>query len=490
HQQQQQDQNQYYQNRNDTITPPSEAEISAIFGLPSIEPPTIQQPKPSSSVMPPSPASNSNFQQYHQTPAQTTPVTISHAPRSMVAAFVPENERANLNTPPPYNSELQIQQENQQYYNQQQHHQQQHTSCNNFYTNQYNNYGFSNANDSNMYGNQYTMTNVDITSTKNQSASNPMMLNEPSQSLSAPKIAKAAASYVSSTLAVTSNFASSKLATASTKIADLWQHNQQVLPQQQQRPQQQHQQQNQQQNLYNGNHHYNTDTPTINSANYSSSGSNNNNMQNSYEGGQEINSNYNYQSLSYNNQNHNYSTNNNSSCSGAINPFASTTTSKLSNVASVAGSYLPSLTKFPTLPALPAMPSLPWGDREKNLQLPQQQPQQQQQQQQQQSFNNNSYSHYDTQNTQQNYSSERYYDNYNQEQSYQQQQQQQQSNMGYQGSVNDNQLYGDSSASTGNWWGEIRNEVQKRRRIVASGVQAGVAWWWDTDQKNTLGNFV
>ncbi|KAF9907397.1 hypothetical protein EC991_010957 [Linnemannia zychae] len=364
----------------------------------------------------------------------------------------------------------------------------------------------------------YTYTVDDTSSKKNRAAAaDPLMLNAPSRSIFsrfgggggnassglsteshsafAPKF-KVAASYVSSTLAVTSTFASEKLATASTKIADLWQHNQHSLPQQQpqQQPQQHYPQQQQQQQqhdaLYSHGHHYgaSTETPsTINSGHFSGNQSDmHQQAQYSYEG-QGLNPNptpnSNYQS-SYNNIHSNstpsgagaYNSNNISDYS-TRSPFASTASSTLSNAASVAGSYLPSLSKLPalpalsTLPALRSLPALPWVGRDKSQQLPQQQPSSEQQ-----------YHQYPVD---QKHASDVYYGSYTPhdatyqqpQQEQQQQPQQPQQGYGYQYYPSD-------------WWGGIRNEVQKGRRMVQTGVQVGVAWWWDSSEKNPLGGVV
>ncbi|KAF9208036.1 hypothetical protein BGZ49_009988 [Haplosporangium sp. Z 27] len=512
----QQHQQQHNISHNDT---PSEAEISALFGLSPVNAPTTQQPAASISA----PLAHQPPQQHRSTPIRMTPAPHdkpSSVPLSMATTYVPENKQvspqfSSFNNEI-YNSESHMQPQDQQYLHQQQQHQQQqyqqyqHTpyhqhSPDLFNTNSYNT---ASADYSNMYGNNRygsTFSEVDLkSSSKKNSVSNPMMLNAPSRSIfsrfgggdsspsglsnegqgiSAPKIAKAAASYVSSTLAVTSTFATGTLATASTKIADLWQHNQNVLPQQQQN---QNQNQHQQDTLYNHCNYYNTDALTINSGNHNTS------VDSTYSyDGQEYNNNSNYQSLSHNSYNHNHNNynhnhNHDNSSSGAKNPFSTSTTSKLSNVATVAGSYLPSLSKLPTLPALPALPalpSLPWGNRDRNQQqLPQQSQSQQSHQQQYQQKEQN----------QQHYSQVDYYNSYtpSQEQAYQQQAYQQHTYMDQHDSTNSYQPNGSSLAVTGNWWGEIRNEMQKGRRMVTTGVQAGVAWWWDSDAKSPLGNFV
>ncbi|KAF9156183.1 hypothetical protein BG015_006919 [Linnemannia schmuckeri] len=377
-------------------------------------------------------------------------------------------------------------------------------------------------NDYSQQGYSYT---VDSTPCKNHTAVDPLMLSAPSRSIFsrfggsaasslstesqnafAPKL-KVAASYVSSTLAVTSTFASEKLATASTKIADLWQQSQHSLPQQQ--PQQQpHFQQQQQDALYNHGHYYGTCTEasiapvTINSDQFSNQPDMQQQLQAQYSyDGQWLNTNptfnSNYQS-SYNNNNNgsnNNSNNDNNNNNGYNNialtgagaystsdystrsPFASTATSTLSNAASVAGSYLPSLSKLPvlpalsTLPALRALPALPWVSRDKN-QLPQQQP-----------VSDHQYHQYPVDQKQH---SEVFNGSYapSQDAAYQQsqdqqRQQQQQHHQGYGYQYN-----------AADWWGGIRNEVQKGRRMVETGVQVGVAWWWDSEKKNSLGGIV
>ncbi|KAH7053969.1 hypothetical protein BKA57DRAFT_454969 [Linnemannia elongata] len=382
----------------------------------------------------------------------------------------------------------------------------------------YQQYNSNNSNDYSQHGFSYTVDNTPPK--KNHTAADPLMLNAPSRSIFsrfgggassglsteshnafAPKL-KVAASYVSSTLAVTSTFASEKLATASTKIADLWQQNQHSLPQQQPHQQHQFQHQQQQNDLYNHGHYYGTSTeasiapPTINSDHFS----NQSDMQHqqqpqySYEG-QGLNTNptfnSNYQS-SYNINNSNNINNNNNGYNnitptgaGAYNtndystrsPFASTATSTLSNAASVAGSYLPSLSKLPALPALSALPALrslpalPWVSRDKN-QLPQQQP-----------VSDLQYYQYPVDQKQQ---PEAFYGSYapSQDATYQQtqgqqQQQHQQQQQGYSYQYN-----------AADWWGGIRNEVQKGRRMVETSVQVGVAWWWDSEKKNPLGGVV
>ncbi|KAG9068615.1 hypothetical protein KI688_010891 [Linnemannia hyalina] len=388
---------------------------------------------------------------------------------------------------------------------------------------QYNSNSCNNINDYSQHGFGYTVENTPPK--KTHAAADPLMLNAPTRSIFsrfggsaasdlsteshnafAPKL-KVAASYVSSTLAVTSTFASEKLATASTKIADLWQQNQHSLPQQQpqQQPQfqqQQQQQQQQQDALYNHGPYYGKSTeasiapPTINSDDFSNQSDMQHQQQSqqaqySYEG-QGLNTNptfnSNYQSsynINNNNNNNGYSnitpTGAGAYCTNDYStrsPFASTATSTLSNAASVAGSYLPSLSKLPALPALSALPALrslpalPWASRDKN-QLPQQQP-----------VSSHQYHQYPVDQKQQ---PEAIYGSYapsqdatyRQTQDQQQQQQQQQEQQ---------QGYG-SQYNAANWWGGIRNEVQRGRRMVETGVQVGVAWWWDSE-KNPLGGVV
>ncbi|KAF9930872.1 hypothetical protein FBU30_011161 [Linnemannia zychae] len=371
-----------------------------------------------------------------------------------------------------------------------------------------------NQNNSNIYTNadysqyEYSYATDDTMSKKTHLPANPLMLNPPSrsifskfgggkngndglsnesQSMLAPKL-KVAASYVSSTLAVTSTFASEKLATASTKIADLWQQNQHSLPQQrpQQRPPSQQQQQQEihhnQEDLYNHGHYYEASNPPSSTIN-SDPSNNQSDMQYSYDGqglSADHTFNSNYQS-SYNNNSpsergayNSYSSNNNDISSR--NPFASTATSTLSNAASVAGSYLPSLSKLPALPvlsalpALRALPTLPWVSRDKNQQLPQQQP-----------LSDQQYYQYPTDEKN---PSGMYYSSYPQSQdsSYQQPHAQQHYQPQQQGH---NYQY-----NAANWWGGLKNEVQKGRRMVQNGVQVGVAWWWDSSEKYPLGGVV
>ncbi|KAI8348963.1 hypothetical protein B0O80DRAFT_461639 [Mortierella sp. GBAus27b] len=292
------------------------------------------------------------------------------------------------------------------------------------------------------------------------------------QNTLAPKFAKAA-SYVSSTLAVTSTFASEKLSTASTKIADLWQHNQSILPQQQQQQQQQRPEQEQQQGsttLYHQDSYYHSSAgPTSGEGAHYHQPSVGHNTH-SYDGQAQLlnannscsdgSNNYHYQSSCYNNPYNNIgSEQETTTICGTRNPLA---TSTLTNAASVAGSYLPSLSKLPALPTL-----LPWANKDKH-QLPQQHPPQ----------------------TLSQYPQDRHY---SQEHAYHSQQQDSPS---YTADEYDTHHHNSHSSagtiwtSTGAWLGGLRNEMQKGRRIVETGVQAGVAWWLDSDVKNPLGNVV
>ncbi|KAG0303132.1 hypothetical protein BGZ98_006970 [Dissophora globulifera] len=334
----------------------------------------------------------------------------------------------------------------------------------------------------------------------------PGMSSEGHGTFAAPQLAKAAVSYVSSTLAVTSTFASEKLATASTKIADLWQHNQHVLPQQRQHHSQQQEQQ--QGALYNHSNYYTaadssvTQQSTIISGGASELhqhqagyfGGNNKDDSNSsvepipYSYGEQVlinttnqNTSYNYQT--YNNSNNIHTSTNSDNYNSGRNSFGATATSTLSNAASVAGSYLPSLSKLPALPALralPALPTLPWGNRGKNQHLPQQQPHLEQKE----LYSQNQ--HYSTQGYSHAYEPSQYQTHQPQQQ--QQQQQQQQHYQGYAPSHYDST--GGILADTSGWWGGLRNEMQKGRRMVQTGVQVGVAWWWDSDAKNPMGSVV
>ncbi|KAG0198023.1 hypothetical protein BGX28_008491 [Mortierella sp. GBA30] len=556
--------------------PLSEADISALFGLPSsgtysqapVAPPSQQPALMTPAPLAP-PAHYSSLQQQHYTyekspiapiPASptfyqqpssaslssstlaaqstttaTTTMTHAAAARNIQGAHhrYPSCTASTYSqAPETHRTETQLQayearqSSSQPYNNSHQYTPYQQYDPNQFHVDGYSviNADYSNFNDYNNYqGSGFSAYSaVDLAAKNNQrSTADPLMLNAPSrsvfsrlgtssgngslstagQSTFAPKLAKVAVSYVSSTLAVTSTFASEKLASASTRIADLWQHSQHVLPQQQPQHQSQQQQTPQQQqerlqheDLYNHGSCYNAATAaaskdtTINSeySNYENQQSvgaywydgqvqgqgqvSNNTLQNN---------NFHYQSSSYSNTSLNI--NNNSNTSSSRNPFATTATSKLSNVASVAGSYLPSLSKLPalpalpalsTLPALPALPVLPWGNRDRSQQLPQQRPSANQQ-----------YSH--TQ--EQGHPSTNYYGSYEgaaQEPVYSQPEQHPSA---YDSSQ---QVGGGLLAGAGNWWGGIRNEVQKGRRMVQTGVEVGVAWWWDTDAKNPLRNVV
>ncbi|KAG0252093.1 hypothetical protein BG011_007207 [Mortierella polycephala] len=457
---------------------PSEAEIAALFGVPAqTSQPTVAPPQHHSRVSISAPL--------HEAPAyamtsaaapintfQATP--YQHPSATAIPVTPPQNKSAHYHHRyPSAIAHSQPQLQSQEY---------QHTTA-------YHSYD----------SNQYTDAHYGHTST---TVADPLMLNAPSQSIftrfgganaanNAPKLAKVAVSYVSSTLAVTSTFASEKLATASSKIADLWQHNHPVLPQQQQQQHQQHQQHQQQQQHQHHQHHQQHQQQhqqhqqqqqpfqqqhlqqhdqqqhlqqhdqqyeqqqhqhqhegALYHNNYNNNASDNSFKDQTY--------NSYYQSTSFESEHHN----SNNSNSNAFNtthqrsPFSATASSTLSNAASVAGSYLPSLSKLPTLPALPV---LPWINRDKGQQLPQQQ------------MHENVYGQH-------------------QEQAYPQQQYSQPYMDAQTPEANSYVSHGGLLASTGDWWGGLRNEVQKGRRMVQTGVQVGVAWWWDSDAKNPLSN--
>ncbi|KAF9209605.1 hypothetical protein BGZ59_010038 [Podila verticillata] len=381
-----------------------------------------------------------------------------------------------------------------QYSEPQQQYIEQHTQYqyNNYNNNNNNNNTTNNAPETYNYNvNGYSVYNTDnysqpesrLESTK----SDPLMLSPSKPSIfsrfsntggagfgTTPNLAKAV-SYMSSTLAVTSTFATEKLTTASTKIADLWQHNQ-TLPQQ-------HSQQPSDQDHYNN--YYGA---TINSGPYYHDGKN---SQPSYETG--------YGPVSNNGSNYvlsdsnNYTTNYSPTFGDTKQPppyeyqpyqqpqqqqqqqhqhqqptsgsFAETATSTLSNAATVATSYLPNLSKLPALKALPlpAMPALPWKSRNKGL--PQQQPSQYQYQ-----------------------GSETY--SFGQPEQQEQQQQPQFAQDACQPFNNYSYSYSEQIGQGGGrllaGTGEL---LQKGRQMVQTGAQAGVAWWWG-DSKNPMSNVV
>ncbi|KAF9909096.1 hypothetical protein BX616_011293 [Lobosporangium transversale] len=487
---------------------PSEADINALFGLPpshssaqntqkqiayttsttaSISPPThytslTEQDVNLSSSVPVAPACDQR------------PSPVSLSARSSLAPNKCQQSamsKESFRTQDAHNAGFQYQLQTSQDYQQQQQQQQQYTPCQHYSSDRYNATSYSTASIPNMgpYGDMQHGSSTVPTST------NPLVLNPPSSSFFArlgardgasplystgnqstftPKLAKAAASCVSNTLAVTSTFASKKLANASHKIADLWQHNQNVLPQQQ--PNSYQQQQHAPDSLYNHGNYYTTEDATNSTKNSGPNGScfNNNNYLNNVNA-----STYSYDRVALN-INHNSNNVHQQSSQGenaygdhdTSNPFAASTTSTLSNAVSVASSYLPSLSKLPTLSALPA---LPWSNRSKDQQLPHQQT------------------------YQQGYSSDNYYSSYDdsrsqETQAYSSQGHQQEQQRPYldQHVEPNNHCSSTSSilASTGALWGGLRSEMQKGRQMVETGVQAGVAWWWDHDVKNPLRNVV
>lgn len=260
---------------------PSEADISALFGL-SV--PAAQQPAMSTPV-PPVPQGRSTPLQQHRGRGPMTAAPAPHQSNTTAAhaahqdsimstqhRYPSHNHTSTLHrTPSPPQSQSQPQQLRNQHPHQhhQQHHQQhyqqhrqedrqQYRHQQQYNPNQFNINGYSviNADYSDPYDHGQTGSAVaDSSYRTSQSGTDSMGFNASSgdffsqsrtgdsaglftenQGSFAPKFAKAA-SYVSSTLAVTSSFASEKLSTASTKIADLWQHKQDVLPQQQQQHQ-------------------------------------------------------------------------------------------------------------------------------------------------------------------------------------------------------------------------------------------------------------
>jgi len=465
-----------YQTSTSNTPVPSEADISALFGLAA---PAAQQHVVSTPV-PPAPQDRSYRVQQYQTPAKPT----QHR--------YPTHNASSYRMAPPSQSQSQSQsQEHNDHQGQHQQHShqhqyQQHTPYQQYNPNQFNVNGYSVVTTD--YSCPYdhdrtgsTMSVADLPSKASQPARNSMAPNDSSgffsrfgvsdnssaelsterQGIFAPKLAKAAASYVSNTLAATSTFASEKLSNASTKIADLWQHNQHVLPQEQE-------QKNQQGILY---HHGNYCSSNIASTMHETSHqpSVDQRVYSYDEPAQLLNannngpSNYHYQSSfhnSYNNSEHD------TTICGTGNALA---TSTLSNAATVAGSYLPSLSKLPALPSLrglPALPSLPWTSKDKN-QLPCSQSQHHQ-------WNHQSVNEYIAPADQaQAYHTEQH-----------------SSYLGHHDSQNNSYSpAGNVWTSTGVWWG-LRDEMHKGRRMVETGVQAGVAWWWDSDVKNPLGNVV
>ncbi|KAF9314864.1 hypothetical protein BG003_003715 [Podila horticola] len=470
-----------------TIPEPTSEDIAAIFGVAPLPSTTPSIPVATPTVAPPAHYSSLP----HHLAQEKSP--IAPIPTSPTFYEPPQKTSSvassSLNKPHRYPSYTTYSQQEQyseqqyqyQYTEQQQQHFEQNTQ------HQYNSTTNNNAETYNYNVNGYSVYNTDNYSQPDSSLvtkSDPLMLNSSKPSIfsrfsssggagfgTTPNLAKAV-SYMSSTLAVTSTFATEKLATASTKIADLWQHNQTLLPQQ-------HSQQHQPQDQYNyygatinsdSYYHDSKDQPSSyatgygpvsNGANYMLSDNNNNNTNNTSNYGPTFGDTkqpppHEYQPYQPYQQQQQQQHHHQQPTSGS---FAETATSTLSNAATVATSYLPNLSKLPALKSLPALPALPWGSRNKGL--PQQQPQ----------------SHYQQYQGSESYSG----------QPEQQQQQQQYAQNAYQPFNNYNYRYSEQIGQGGGrllaGTGEL---LQKGRQMVQTGAQAGVAWWWGADSKNSM----
>ncbi|KAG0083070.1 hypothetical protein BGZ92_011114 [Podila epicladia] len=472
-----------------TVSEPTSEDIAALFGVPPLPSITPSIPVATPAVAPPAHYSSlPHHLAQEKSPIAPIPASPTlYEPPQKTSLVVP----LSLNKPhryPSYNTynqqEQYSEQPQHQYFEQNTQYQRNNTT-NNAETYNYNVNGYS------------VYTTDDYSQPESGLATkpaDPFMLNPSKPSIfsrfsnsnggvgfgTTPNLAKAV-SYMSSTLAVTSTFATEKLATASTKIADLWQHNQTLLPQQQ------HSQQLQQPSQDQYNNYYDT---TINSGPYYHD---NKEQPSSYETGYGPVSGANYVHSDINN--HNNSTSNYSPTFGDTKQpppyeyqpyqqqqhqqqqqqqkqqqqlyqqstggsFAETATSTLSNAATVATSYLPNLSKLPALKSLPALPALPWGSRNKGL--PQQQPSQYQQQY--QGSESYSFGQPEQQHQQPQYAQDAHqpFSNYN-----------------YSYSEQIGQGGGRLLAGTG----EL---LQKGRQMVQTGAQAGVAWWWGADSKNSM----
>ncbi|KAG0032003.1 hypothetical protein BGZ82_006716 [Podila clonocystis] len=463
-----------------TVSEPSSEDIAALFGVAPLPSTTPSIPVSTPTVAPPAHYSSlPHHPGQEKSPIAPIPTSPTfYEPPQKTSSVAP----SSLNKPnryPSYTTYNQQEQYSEQQYQYSEQAQQQYFEQNTQYQlNTTNN----NAEAYNYNVNGYSVYNADDYSQPESGlatkSADPLMFNPSKPSIfsrfsssggagfgTTPNLAKAV-NYMSSTLAVTSTFATEKLATASTKIADLWQHNQTLLPQQQQLSQQPQPSQDQYNNYYGA---------TINSGPYHHGSKD---QASSYETGYGPVSDSNYMLSDNNNNNSNYNnTNNYNPAFGDTKQpppyeyhyqpqhqqptggsFAETATSTLSNAATVATSYLPNLSKLPALKSLPAMPALPWGSRNKSL--PQQSSQYQQQYQGSESYSFGQ----PEQHQQPQYAQDAY---------------QPFSNHSYSYSEQIGQGGGRLLAGTGELF-------QKGRQMVQTGAQAGVAWWWGADSKNSM----
>ncbi|KAF9296660.1 hypothetical protein BGZ74_010221, partial [Mortierella antarctica] len=237
-----------------TVSEPTSEDIAALFGVAPLPSTTPSIPVLTPAVAPPAHYSSLPHHLAQEkspiAPIPTSP-TFYEPPQKM--SSVAPSSLNKTHGYPSYTTYNQQEQYSEQQYQYSEQPQQQYFEQNTQY--QYNN-TTNNAETYNYNVNGYSVYNTDDYSQPESGLAtkpaDPLMLNPSKPSIfsrfssnggagfgTTPNLAKAV-SYMSSTLAVTSTFATEKLATASTKIADLWQHNQTLLPQQQhsQQPQQ------------------------------------------------------------------------------------------------------------------------------------------------------------------------------------------------------------------------------------------------------------
>ncbi|KAF9347786.1 hypothetical protein BGX34_002889 [Mortierella sp. NVP85] len=243
-----------YQTSTSNTPVPSEADISALFGLAV---PAAQQHVVSTPV-PPAPQDRGYRVQQYQTPVNPTQHRYPTHNASSYRMAPPSQSQSQSRTQSQFQSQSQEHNDHQNHQHQQHSHQhqyQQHTPYQQYNPNQFNVNGYSvvTTDYSSSYDDDRTGSTMSVANSCSNASQPAMVPNDSSgffsrfgvsdnssaelsterQRIFAPKLAKAAASYVSNTLVVTSTFASEKLSNASTKIADLWQHNQHILTQEQ-----------------------------------------------------------------------------------------------------------------------------------------------------------------------------------------------------------------------------------------------------------------